>query len=555
VYERRLRQPQPTGWFATANVLASVLGCGLVAMLGLALAAARARVGGGAPAAALVAIAACCAAGLWLGGSKGAVAATVAGVALLIAPLVSSRGRAVALRWGGPAAIACVAAVVLGVAARGTLVPESFLGDRSLLFRWHYTVGSARIIAAEPWLGIGPSGFQQAYVAVRPERSPEEVMAAHNVAWDWLAALGVSGAAWLVLAGWMTWRAGSSLGAPPRGTQERPAMAALLACAALVAGAGLVPALLTELHTLSRDGMAIRMAGIVAYFALAGGLGVVMTSIDSAVARWSLACGAITLMMHCQIEMTLVQPGAAVWGLGVLGVAAAAPEGGVRRRWAGLVAGGGLALGAAWLHGRGAAPAARQEEAMIAAARVIAEARDPQAAGAARQRAAELLLAAYAFDPSNVTPLDEASDQFQVAAGRPGAAASLSRYERAADAAQRAWRRHGRLSSLSLLAHGRRGIATISGLASDWDAAIDAARELARRDPNGLSAAVRLGDMLWDSGRPMEAAEAYRRALAISDNHELDELKQLSARDRARLESRIGEPGPGSVADDREGGP
>ena len=81
--------------------------------------------------------------------------------------------------------------------------------------------------------------------------------------------------------------------------------------------------------------------------------------------------------------------------------------------------------------------------------------------------------------------------------------------------------------------------AMTTGRDADWDRAVEIAYRRTTLDPHGLFAWRQLGDLLWASGDRAEAAHAYTRALEIDDDMELDELKQLSERDRAEIERRI----------------
>ncbi len=189
IYERRLRQPAPTTWFLSSNVFASFAAFALTWGLGLAILSWRSGVGrtsvalaGGLAVAATV--------GLWLSGSKGGLGVGAIGAALVVLPAVSARSRRVLFTSGGVVALALVAALLLGVIVRSALLPESFAGDRSLLFRGHYLFASVRILAEHPWIGVGADSFQDAYMPVRHPRSPEQVTSAHNVFADWLTMLG-----------------------------------------------------------------------------------------------------------------------------------------------------------------------------------------------------------------------------------------------------------------------------------------------------------------------------------------------------------------------------
>src|SRR5262249_27355910 len=134
-------------------------------------------------------------------GSKGAVLAALIGVILAIAPLtIPLIAPTFASRFSGVIIMAMVLLTLGAVFARGTPLSQALSGDKSLLFRWHYTVASARMAAAHPWLGVGPDGYQDAYAQFRVPRNPEEVQSAHSMFWDWVCTLGVpAGACWIAL--------------------------------------------------------------------------------------------------------------------------------------------------------------------------------------------------------------------------------------------------------------------------------------------------------------------------------------------------------------------
>jgi hypothetical protein len=74
------------------------------------------------------------------------------------------------------------------------------LGERSLLFRAFYAIGSLRIWGEYPFAGVGPDGFQDAYAAAKIPIATETVQSPHSVIFDWTATLGVFGLAWVGLA-------------------------------------------------------------------------------------------------------------------------------------------------------------------------------------------------------------------------------------------------------------------------------------------------------------------------------------------------------------------
>jgi len=60
-------------------------------------------------------------------------------------------------------------------------------------------------------LGVGPDGFQNAYLTARPAISPEEVDSPHSVLFDWWATLGFGGIAWAALLIAILWFGGRGL--------------------------------------------------------------------------------------------------------------------------------------------------------------------------------------------------------------------------------------------------------------------------------------------------------------------------------------------------------
>lgn len=572
IFERRLRQPQPTGWFVTTNVFATLVGAAFVALGGLALGLLRAGRRGLAAATAiplpLLGLA------LMLTGSRGALGAVALGVAVVAAahllPALRRHARSLGLVL---AAVPLL--VLLGVVLRGALLPEGFAGDVSLLFRWHYLLGAARAFLDHPVLGVGPAGFQEAYVAVRPPRSPEEVASAHDAFADWMVGLGVLGGAWIALALRLAARAGAprddETPAAPVSGRPRPGLLAALALVAV----GVV-AVLVEAPALDGDDLVARFLALGAMPLLFAGILAAWRGTTEPWRSIALAGAVAATLAHGMIEMTWTQPGAAAWCWALLGVAAAgrrttsraaAPMGeGLRRSVAGLLALAALAtLLAGWL------PARRLEQGMRRAAAELApiaairrasarlEAGDGAAAAELRRAITALGLDPTAGDPGAAIRAAESARRLRAAErlaalGVPDSRRLAARqYERAAalvadDAAARALLRAGEAAleedrsgddlgawvETALLASGR---AARGGGAEALDDAIVAAQRVLELDPHGLAGAVRLADLLAAAGRADEARAAYDRALAIDAAFSLDPLKQLPAAERARVEA------------------
>ncbi len=551
IFERRLRQRQPSGWFVTANIFASVMAFGLVAAVGFAIAAARAGLASG-WVGLMMLLALATGVAVWATGSKGAVLVSAAGIVLVAAPFLHRRLAGLLRDHGRILAVVCVLAAMGGVVVRGAALPESFAGDRSLLFRWHYMVSSAAIVRAHPGLGVGPDGYQAAYVAHRVPRNPEEVASAHSVFWDWLASLGLAGAGWIALVTVLLWRAGGALARADDDADADDDDADEPGPRLSTRGVGLVVvAALTGLAI----GLRAEAAGLDAFVGLVRGLGLALglglgfafahlvVRADGRVVAWALAAAAVALAVHAQIEMTLTQPGAAVWGLCVLGLAGRCHDDGVAagRRVTGMLAALIPPVCAAWLAVTGVVPAWRAQGLMIDAAETVGASADggERERVEARRQAARTLAAAHVAMPTDQFPRIVAARQLRLAAAatRPPNADLLAE---ALALAHAAVEDGGGAPAQAVAISVHRALAEVTADTSAWDAAVALARSMVEDDPNGLGPRRRLADVLWDAGRRDEARVEYRRTLEIDGAFGLDPLKQLPVRERRQVERRLG---------------
>lgn len=211
LFEKRLLDSrEPFGFFALANTLGGLL---VVALL-MTLAELWTQPGRGSRvlsvgAALLIGLA------LLLTKSRTAVVGGLVGGGLLVlGSLLRSRhgglSRKVLAVAGAGGLLAVV--IVAGLIGSGSWDPEVFTqAPRSLLFRWHYWVGTSRLIGRSPLLGIGLGQFRADYLAVKLPEASEEIADPHQAVLDaWvngglLAAVGV---VWLVICAWRNWRAG-----------------------------------------------------------------------------------------------------------------------------------------------------------------------------------------------------------------------------------------------------------------------------------------------------------------------------------------------------------
>ncbi|MGA1708067.1 MAG: hypothetical protein ACO4CI_05170, partial [Phycisphaerales bacterium] len=364
LYERRLVQREMSGWFGLANVWSAVIAACAIAWLRLAVAT-RGRGFGGGTVLLAIALAAACLAGVAMNGSKGAIAALAAGLLFaFVAPRVfarrepsrsdqgespevaatpsregltlplrsealtreasdATRGGGVAQGSEGSLGRLVLLAIPIGIAAivgRG-LLPEGFLSEKSLLFRWHYLQGAWWTFLQNP-LGVGPAAFQEWYLLVKTPRSPESVQSAHSFLVDGLLAVGVLALAWIVALVRVLWRRGDD--APHESIRPRVAMSCLLAAAA----SGLLAMFVAGHNSPALESMAgwiglglFVPAAIVAYS--------IATALPTRGYAWLLAAIGFTLLLQGQVEMTFFNQGSITWAMlmvGLAGSAGARPE-------------------------------------------------------------------------------------------------------------------------------------------------------------------------------------------------------------------------------------
>lgn len=391
-FERRLNQPEATGWFGLANVFATFAACAAVGLTGCAILAWReSRINRRMPDgwAGVLSLGALAALGaLVLAGSKGGFTAAALGLAMLAVFMLARRGarpRLLPGRWGGILAVGIVAAALAAIVLRG-FVGER-VGELSLLFRWYYMEGAIRAFVESPksilW-GTGPDGFRDAYMRLKPALSPEEVSSPHSVLFDWGATLGVFGLAWGAL--WISWvwRLGRGIACDGRQSPLHPVSTGNLPIhpesgrtagtraegwfVVLSISAAVLIASWLERAMGSPEQAAARFAGLAGWIGISLGLLQLLRVSGASIAVLGIAV--LTAAIHCQIEVTPIWSGSACWiaiVLGAAGAGAARPS--VRRHEdAGLIApvfAIGLSGVIAWL---GVVPVSRWEAALSQAA-------------------------------------------------------------------------------------------------------------------------------------------------------------------------------------------
>lgn len=390
-YERRLMQPEATGWFGMANVHATFAAAFVLGWFGVVIGPLLTKFAGRPPIAthrpkskhARVAVAQAVAVPirgepfllgamvllalmmLLLTRSKGGIAACMLGLGLLAASMFVLR-RAAEGKPIVPAKATLIArippllgpALMLGMISVITLrgLIGTGIGELSLLFRWFYISAASRIFADQPLLGVGPADFRPAYELAKNPLSPEEVTSPHSFAFDWLSMLGVGGIAWLaIIISWSIWL-GRSL-APPR-ANSKPAQTApdlstltrpltlqigwtfliiVLACITAfiieLGGYADVLPMGTTIGDMALVTSQSRLPGLILWF-LATALVLVRPMYD-AMLRRVLGCIGLTLLASACIDVAPVWANSAALFFVTLGLAVsngAAPDGRVMRR-------------------------------------------------------------------------------------------------------------------------------------------------------------------------------------------------------------------------------
>jgi hypothetical protein len=531
VYERRLIDGGASGWFSSPNLLGGVLaGCAVV-WLGLFIGASRrnasAVLGG-----VLLVAAAAAAAVVGLAGSVGGLVALAIGLALLAAGTRGLIGRVWARRLAVLiplcAAAAPIAAALIGPAALD--VP----GGRSLAIRGQYVDGTVGVIASAPATGVGPAGFQDAWMRNRPPGAPEEITSAHAMTLDWWAAGGLALLAWVALAWVLVWRCGDRVEVIEDDETTAGVGWAVLgaACAAILSAVWACGAW----STMDAGAQMVRVLGVCLLPVLAGAAA---WSMRGASARWGVAAAAMLLLAHAQVEMLLHNPATVVWVLAMLGAAAAA-RGPGRPVWAGAAAACGAAV-AVFLGAVVVPRVSARDAAAESAARLLIDA--PGRAGAAadaqvRMQAAAMLQEA-AWSAHDPRLLVAAADQF-LAAARPLPAShpvSVACLSGAAAAGELAFTQ----GSTAGAWHWLEAVGRTSPL--DTVELLDLAEAITRADPSSPMAWVTLAQARERAGL-QTAAAAWRRALELDDANVIDPLQRLAPPIRARAISGAAAPPP-----------
>jgi hypothetical protein len=552
-YERRLRQPEASGWFGLSNPFSTMMGVGVLALAGLAVLARRGQQAGNT---ALLALgAAACAALLALNGGKGAIAATLLGAGVLVALLRTGRSM-----HGAWIFVLCALAL-LAVLARGAI--GTALSEKSLLFRSYYLDAGWTLLRDRDFrlIGTGPDQLQQFFAAAKPPQCPEDVKSLHSVFADWVVTLGVSGVAWIValIAGF------SGKIDDREGVAQEAQLPRLALWIALAAGSlATVMQAAVESPTVDAFWIITRTIGLAA-FAMIAAIAAQACAAVSARALAALAfSAAVIVLVHAQIETVAWMPGSCVLALALVAAGSTLAPGSPTREKSSaaavvlavplfLVAASGIAIGAI---------SARHREATVVQAAALltplAAARGTDAARTTEFRAQEIearIAAAKLLDGIwNYEAKEDAVRQWL-------AVAALSP-DRADEALEAAWK----IANDRVVMRGPRSALLRADIAlarlrlgkPEWIATEEAvgvvaaaAQSQASNPRRWIECGIAL-EVYWQrfpgseavkatfgKGSPLEARAAYEKALAINERLALDPLAQLSDREIAFVRAAI----------------
>ncbi|MEI8383533.1 MAG: O-antigen ligase family protein, partial [Planctomycetota bacterium] len=200
LFEKRLRDSrEPLALFALANTFGGFLAVTLVLLLGEVLATWQ-RGGRWKVILSLVVIAGVIGWCLLLTKSRTACIGTLCGVLVLLAPWVRLSGRL--RRFLLPIGFAMVAATgVVGLLLAIGSLDHQVLSEapKSLSYRIQYWRATSRMIAAHPWIGVGPGNFRQSYLQYKLPEASEEIADPHNMFFEMAATGGVFSLAGLLV--------------------------------------------------------------------------------------------------------------------------------------------------------------------------------------------------------------------------------------------------------------------------------------------------------------------------------------------------------------------
>jgi hypothetical protein len=424
----------------------------------------------------------------------------------------------------------------------------------SLTVRRFYLHGAGDIVQDHPALGVGTTGFRDAYLLVRAPAATESVISAHNAPADLAAMLGLAGLPWIAALVLCAMRS------HPARRETTPTLRLTKPSTLLLAAWIVPPTLLSAVLESQATTIELALARLVG---LCGWLGAAVLLRRVGVPVMGLAVAGLALLLHAQIDLVLFSAGAAPLGLCLVALGLRTvrqqrlsrkpprPVAGLRRlAMPALVLAPVLAVQAwrvrGWESGlieaSGLAASFHEQRAALAQAGLEA-----QALYAASRQAAERLIAAADVFPDDSRPLQSAvrSALLAAQAARGNAVLTDEAQALALSAADAAVQRDPSSTTWS-------GLARVHGWLAARDLTPSASREhllaaaqawthAVMLDPQGPQPAAELALTLEQLNDPRTAEQA-RLALALHAQTVLDPLAGLPEELVQRLRALAGTP-------------
>ena len=554
-YQTRLEGSDAIGAVGMSNVQGSIIASLLALTLIISLAAVRNK----ADRLRLLLLIPLIALGAWallLTQSKGAVLALLAVIGLGSLLWLVRRTSPKLSKLAPALFILLIVAAIATVIVRGLFgPPDSAMGERSLLFRYHYWQGAARVLFHDPigiLLGVGVGPFKPLYEQFRNPISPEVVASTHNVFVDYIVMLGLGGLAWSALLLTWLWHAAQAWlrRFQPPSTQPPPPNDKPLRRFALLAAVLFLIQYAVQFPGLYAQTAILWLVGTLGFVAIATYLidPILRRPGTQQLAAIALSLPAALILLHAQIEMTYFWISAAPFAWVVLGLAAGAAgetqtspsqsKKPLRYLPAGVLLVIAVVFAIAF-----AEPTMRQQQRLHHASDILRLTHNPAAAIQELDDAADII----GNDP--ITTRWRIRLRQEIAAalwhvGRRSEARGL--FDRSMSILDRA-RAQGlpELTTERLKSQLAYNMARITQDPTDLQRAEQTTKQAAALSPNDLDLHVLLGDIAWQRADFTAADAAYRRALKINNNSYLDPDAQLSEAERNRIESRINSPDSG----------
>ena len=594
-FERRLMQPEASGWIGLSTASASIMGAGVSVLLAIAVGAWRAgkRSSDSRPVALPISsghtgivwlLTGVVGAGWLIAFSKGGTLAGLVGI-VLVAFSLSRWSSLWGGRWAKWLGLGLPLLALAAVAVRGAIGER--LGELSLLFRSQYLLGAMRVVQDHWLLGCGARGFKAAYVLHKAPTAVESIESPHSVFFDWTACLGILGAAWVVvLLAWAV-RAGRAL-ARQDGVKQQESSSAeesssrFVWCVCVI-GVATAMAWIVELAAVSADEWPLRLPALAGWGLLAWIVCRMGPRVDRCVAI-GLGAASLVLVVHAQIEVTPVLTGSVAWFLCAIGLGAAGCEVPSTKRhperpgvrvavtlcgvgWVVLLAPA-IARAARW---EGQLRAASEIASPVGEARELLGQRAPlpeqvqtvrqllalgaNPSGAEVQAAmiaadlhvaaagGERLVQAWRMEPSLPAPVEAAMRLHGVAAAELSAAGRTIEAEGALEPALKLAREVSSGPVPTTLLAACAGVFEASGeLAGRPEPLLEAMltwERIAAMDPGAMTPALKLANLNRRLGDAGQARKWAAKALELNGLLHLDPLKQLGEAARSELEAAV----------------